>query len=82
MKHDPIYPYFPLQIPLFPLPNMSPPSFKSSFFLFCLINQEVQLMLPICAWVWGHPLECGKPISVTISKKNNFFCPSAATSCQ
>lgn len=75
MKHDPIYPYLPLQLPLFPLPNMFPLSFKSSFLLFCLINQEVQLTLPICAWVWGHPLECGKTISVTISKKNNFFVP-------
>lgn len=41
-------------------------------FLFC-ITRGIQLMLPICVWVWDHPLGRGQYIPVSTHPKNNDF---------
>lgn len=53
------YPLLPLPISLrhlHPLSTSQLHSFSSFF-----ITVWVQLALPRCAWVWGHPLEPGQP---------------------
>lgn len=54
---------------LISLSNSSHSPGTNSFQLCLFINHQVQLVLPICAWVWDHPLEHGNPTSVYILKK-------------
>lgn len=44
------------------------------------MTQEVQLVLPICTWVWCHSVEHGNPSSDHISKGELFF-PKGTTPC-
>lgn len=44
------------------------------------MTQEVQLVLPICTWVWCHSVEHGNPSSDHISKGELFF-PKETTPC-
>lgn len=52
----------------------------SSHHITQLITQEVQLVLPICAWVWCHSVGHGNPSSGHISKGELFF-PKETTPC-
>lgn len=51
---DDIYPCFPLGLLSGPLPNC-----LSSSVWFFYTTHWVLLVLPICTWVWSHPLEDG-----------------------
>lgn len=64
--------------PICLLPNFIP--LCSPFFLFFLTMHWVQLVLTLCAWVQGHPVDHGKHTNKNTFKW--FFLPQAAFNCQ
>lgn len=59
--------------PHFPQHLLNNPQLHT-LFSFLVIHQ-IQLVLPICIWVWGHKLEHGKPVSGH-NLEEWFFLPS------
>lgn len=58
-------PHFPLKLSSY-LTNMPLP--KAMSFFFFLVTHQVQLLLPICLWVWHCPLQHGNlPVAITSS---------------
>lgn len=56
MKYDHVCPIFILQPLSSAVQHIYPPSFN--YFFYSLLSPSV---LPVCAWVWGHVVEHGKP---------------------
>lgn len=50
--------------------------------LFLILFHWVHLVLPLCAWVWGHPVECRKPARSHVPNKENLFSLPEAINCQ
>lgn len=60
---------FPLTSPNWPLPK--------SCFLYFLKTQQILLVMPVCVWMWRHPVEHVKLISSCTLKDNDSSSPSS-----
>lgn len=80
MSYVHILPFLPLNSPHL-IPTCPPPKFISSLYFYCVDNTQVQLLLLLCGWVWGHPVQHGSlPLAtpqkrVALSLQVAIICP-------